>query len=161
LASETIPAVTVEASAGLAEELETKSSHAEEHLKLLSPPTTMGLPKLTTAATMTPKKRRMASVLDAILKSTKITTPASTKAPEDKAEDLREVPTASASPTHIEAKTLGAKPTELVKEGLHEKPTLPAPEALSQVHLEYIVRHTSGKQLSEEQVTKCNIMQGV
>jgi hypothetical protein len=78
---------------------------------LLSPPTTTGLLKLTTAATMTPKKRRMASVLDAVLKSTKIPTPASTEAPEDKAKDLREVPTASASPTHIEAETLGAKPT--------------------------------------------------
>jgi hypothetical protein len=78
---------------------------------LLSPPTTTGLLKLTTAATMTPKKRRMASVLDAVLKSTKIPTPASTEAPEDKAKDLREVPIASASPTHIEAETLGAKPT--------------------------------------------------
>jgi hypothetical protein len=112
------------------------------------------LPKLTTAATMTPKKRRMASVLDAILKSTKIPTPASTEAPKDKAEDVREVSTASASPTHTEAQTLGAKPTKLVKEGLHEKPTLPAPEAPSQVDLEYIVRHASGKQLSEEQVAK-------
>jgi hypothetical protein len=99
-ALETIPAVTVEASVGPAKESETKSSQAEEHLKLLSLPTTTGLPKLTTAATMTPKKRRMASVLDAVLKSTKIPTPASTEAPKDKAEDLREVSTASASPTH-------------------------------------------------------------
>jgi hypothetical protein len=116
-------------------------------LKLLSPPTTTGLPKLTTAATMTPKKTRMASVLDVVLISTKISTPTSTEAPEDKYEDLRKVPTASSSSTHIEAETW-AKPAELVKEGLHEKPTLPAPKAPSQVDLEYIVRHASGKQLS-------------
>jgi hypothetical protein len=63
----------------------------------------MGLAKLTIAATMTAKKRRMASVLDAVLKSTKIPTPASTEAPKDKTEDLREVSTTSASPTHVEA----------------------------------------------------------
>jgi hypothetical protein len=103
---------------------------------------------------MTPKKRRMASVLDVVLKSTKTPTPASTETPKDKVEDLREVSTASASPTYIEAKTLGAKPTKLAKEGLHEKPTLPAPEAPSQVDLEYIVRHPLGKQLSEEQVAE-------
>jgi hypothetical protein len=71
LASETIPAVTVETSVGPVEETEAKISKAEEHLKLLSPPTTMGLLKLTTATTMTPTKRRMTSVLDAILKSSK------------------------------------------------------------------------------------------
>jgi hypothetical protein len=37
LALETIPAVTVEASAGPVEETEAKSSKAEEHPKLLSP----------------------------------------------------------------------------------------------------------------------------
>jgi hypothetical protein len=92
--------------------------------------------------------------LDAVLKSTKILTPTTTEAPKDKAEDLRGVPTTSASPTHIEAETSGAKPAKLAKESLHEKPTLPAPEAPSQVDLEYIVRHASGKQLSEEQVAE-------
>jgi hypothetical protein len=149
LALETISAVTIEASVGLVEE-----SKEEKHSILLSPLTTTGLPKLTTAATMNPKKRRMTNVLDVVLKSTKISTPTSTEAPEDKAEDLREVPTASASLTHIEAETLGAKPAELAKESLHEKLTLPNPEAPSQVDLEYIVRHASGKQLSEEQATE-------
>jgi hypothetical protein len=36
------------------------------------------LPKLTTAATKTPKKRKMASVLEAVLGSTRIPTPTST-----------------------------------------------------------------------------------
>jgi hypothetical protein len=140
LASETIPVVTVEASVGLAEESETKSSQAEEHLKLLSPPTTTGLAKLTTTATMTPKKRRMASVLDTVLKSTKIPTPASIEAPEDKAKNLREVSTTSASPISIEAKTSGAKLAELAKESLHGKSALLAPEAPSQVDLEQVAK---------------------
>jgi hypothetical protein len=154
LASKTIPVVTVEASAGPVEESKTKSSQTEEQLKVLSPPTTTGLPKQTTAATTTPKKRRMASVLDVVLKSTKIPTPASIEAPEEKTEDLKEVSTASVSPTHIEVETSRAKPAELAKESLHGKSALPAPEAPSQVDLEYIVPHASGKQLSEEQVAE-------
>jgi hypothetical protein len=96
---------------------------------------------------MTPKKRRMVSVLGVVLKSTNIPTPASTEAPKDNVEESREVPTASASSTHAEAETSGAKPAELGK----EKSTLPTPETPSQADLEYIVRHALGKQLSEEQ----------
>jgi hypothetical protein len=152
LASETIPAVTVEASVEPVEETEAKCSKVEQHPKLLSPPTTTRLLKLTTAATMTPRKTRMASVLDSILKSTKMPTPVSNEAPEDKIEDLREVATASASPIHVEAGPSRTKPVELVKESLLEKPTSPIPKASSQGDLEYIVRHALEKQLSEEQI---------
>jgi hypothetical protein len=102
LAPETIPAATVEASI----------DPAEEHPKLLSPPTVTELPKLTSAATttITPKKRRMASVLDVVLKSTKTPTPASAKASDEKIEDVREVAAASASSIHIEVGPLGATP---------------------------------------------------
>jgi hypothetical protein len=56
LASETILDVTVEASVDPIEETKTKSSTTEEHPNLQSPPTMTGLPKLTTAATTTPRK---------------------------------------------------------------------------------------------------------
>jgi hypothetical protein len=142
LAPETIPAAKVEASIG----------PAEEHPKLLSPPTVTELSKLTSAATitMTTKKRRMASVLDAVLKSTKMPTPATTEDYDDKIEDVREVAAASSSSIHIEEGPLGAMPADLVKESLPEKPTSPVLEAPSQGDLDYIVRHTSGKRLSEE-----------
>jgi hypothetical protein len=135
--------VTVEASAGPVEESKIKSSKAEEHSRLLSPSTTSELPKLSTDATtiMTPKKRRMASVLDVVLKSSKMPIPASTEA-------FGELTATRVSPTHTEAEASGAKPAELAK----EKSTLPTPEAPSQADLEYIVRHASGKQLSEEQI---------
>jgi hypothetical protein len=146
--------MVVEANVDPKEKTESKSSTAEAHPKLLSPPTTMGLPKLTTAATMTPKKRRMASVLDSVFRSSKIPTPASTEAPKDNVEDSREVPTTSASPTDTEAETSGAKPAKLARQSLHGKLALPAPEASSRVDLEYIVHHDLGKQLSEEQIVE-------
>jgi hypothetical protein len=154
LALEIILVVTVEASVSLVEQPKTKSSMAEEHLKLLSPPTVMGLLKLLTTATMTPRKRRMSSVLDAVLKSTKMPTPATTEVSDDKIEDVREVATASAFSIHVEAGPSGAKPVELAKESLPEKPTSPIPKAPSQGDLAYIVRHAWGKQLSEEQIAK-------
>jgi hypothetical protein len=105
------------------------------------------LPKLTNATTMTPRKgRRMANVLDAVLKSSKVPTPVCTEASEDNVEKIV-VTTASASPTCTEARPLGFKPAEQEKEDLLEKPTSHTPEALSRDSLEYIVRHAAGKQL--------------
>jgi hypothetical protein len=88
-----------------------------------------GLPKLSTNATTTPRKRRMASVLDAVLQSTKLPTPATAEVSDEKIEDAREVATASASPIHAEAKSSGATPVDLAKENLLEKPTTLVPEA--------------------------------
>jgi hypothetical protein len=146
LAPETIPATTVEASIG----------SAEEHPKLLNPSTVTELPKLTSGAatTITPKKRRMASVLDANLKSTKSPTPASAKASDETNENVREVTATSASSIHVEAGPSRAAPIELVKECLPENPTSPGPEAPPQDNLDYIVRHASGKRLSEEHIAE-------
>jgi hypothetical protein len=137
LASATIPTAAVEASIG----------PTKEHPKMLSPPTVTNLPKLRSAATttITPKKRRMVSVSDAVLKSTKMLTLASAEASDEKIEDVREVATVSASSIHIEVVPLGATPAELVKESLLEKPTSHVPEAPAQGDLDYIIRHASEK----------------
>jgi hypothetical protein len=111
----------------------------EEQPKLLSPPIVAGLPKLSTTTTMTPRKRRMASVLDAILESMKTPTPASAEASGEKIEDAREVVTASASSIHVEAGPSGATPVKLVGESLPEKSMSPVPEAPPQGDLDYIV----------------------
>jgi hypothetical protein len=85
LASEIIPDVTAEATVNLVQEIEAKNSKTEEHPKLPSLLTTMGLSKLAVAPAATPRKgRRMASVLDDVLKSLKVPTPISTEAFEDK-----------------------------------------------------------------------------
>jgi hypothetical protein len=146
LAPETIPTAIFEARIG----------PTEEHPKLLNPPIVTELPKLTSTptTTITPKKRRMASVLDAVLKSTKMPTPASAEASDKKIEDVREVMAASASSIHIEVGPLGATPAELVKESLPEKPTSPVPVAPAQGDLDYIVRHASRKRISEEQIAE-------
>jgi hypothetical protein len=105
-----------------------------------------GLSKLAAAPAATPRKgRRMARVLDVVLKSSKVPTLASAKASEDKIEELGEVATASASPTCVEAGPSGTKPVEQAKEGLPEKLTSPIFEASSQDDFGYIVRHASGK----------------
>jgi hypothetical protein len=115
LASEIIPAVIDEATVASVEETEAKRSKTGEHPKLQSPPTT-GLPKLTTATTITPRKgRRMASVLDAVLKSSKVPTPASAKTSEDKIEELEGAIAASASLAYTEAGPLGIKAAEQEK----------------------------------------------
>jgi hypothetical protein len=154
LASEIIPVVTVKAIVTLVKETEAKSSKTEDHPKLQSPPTTTGLLKITTASTTTPRKgRRMASVLDAILKPSKVPTPISSKASEANVEKLV-VAAASASPTCAEARPSGSKPVEQAKESLPEELTSPIPKAPSRDDLEYIVRHASEKRLSKEQIAE-------
>jgi hypothetical protein len=80
--------------------------------------------------------------------SKSITTPA------NKIEELEEAAAASTSPSCVEARPSGTKPVEQVKEGLPEKLTSLIPEASSRDDFGYIVRHASGKQLSEEQIAE-------
>jgi hypothetical protein len=63
----------------------------------------------------------VANVLDVVMKSSKVLTPASTKSSENKIEELGEVVVASASPTYAEAGPSGTKLVEQAKEGLPEK----------------------------------------
>jgi hypothetical protein len=70
--------VPVKASTNLAKE--TKLGKAADQLKVLSPPSTIGLPKPSSVPAVTPRKRRMASVLDTVLESVKTSAPVSTEA---------------------------------------------------------------------------------
>jgi hypothetical protein len=56
---------------------EPKSEKAAEQLKVLSPATTTELLKPSSVSATTPRKRRMASVLDVVLESAKMSAPAS------------------------------------------------------------------------------------
>jgi hypothetical protein len=114
----------------------------------------MGLTKTTTVPATTPRKgRRMVSVLAAVLKPLKVSTP-STKVSEDKIEELGEAAVVSAFPACTEAGPLKSRPVEQVKESLPEKLTLMIPEVASRGDFGYIVRHASGKQLSEQQIAE-------
>jgi uncharacterized protein with beta-barrel porin domain len=116
--------VTTEATVAPTEKREAKSSKTKEYLKLQSSPSMTGLSKLAYAPAATPRKgRRMANVLDAVLKSSKVPTPASARTSEDKIEELGGAIAASASPACAEVGPSGIKVAEQEKEDLPEKPT--------------------------------------
>jgi hypothetical protein len=106
---------------------------------------------------ITQKRRRMANVLDAVMESSKVQTPAS--APEGKGEIPKKssdagmtLNAAKVGPSApIEVYALGATPLTLEEENAPKK--VPAPE-VSTEELEFIVRHASGKQLSKEEIAE-------
>jgi hypothetical protein len=98
------PVMPIEVSADLVKE--PKSEKAVEQPKVL----VTTLPKLSTTATSTPRKRRMASVWDAVLESVKTPPPASAEASGGNIEDAGEVVIASISSVHAEAGPLEAAP---------------------------------------------------
>jgi hypothetical protein len=150
LATETAPAMPIEASADPVKEPE--SEKAAEQPKVLSPASVIGLPKPSSTTTATPRKRRMASVLDVVLESVKALVPASTKATGEKSEAATEAIVASMANVLAEARPLRDAPIGLVEESVPEKSKSHAPEAPPHGDLEYIVRHASGKQLSLEHI---------
>jgi hypothetical protein len=125
--------------------------------KILSPPAEVELLKVTRAPATTPK-RRMASVLDAVVETTRALTPASVKK------------VAEAATTHMETEAGPSVPAETklaateqraeeespdtgvaLEKSMAKEARSPAPEAPSE-GLDYTVRHASRKSLSEEEV---------
>ena len=159
-ASEPGHAMLVEASTNLTEEL--KLEKTAEQFKALSPSRAMGLPKPSSIPAATPRKRRMASVLDVVLESVKTSALASAEALSTRAKVSRKTGNASMAHTlakvgpseaPAEARPSKTAPITLEKESVPEKSKSPAPEAPIK-ELEFIVRHASGKHLSEEQVAE-------
>ena len=121
--------------------------------KLLSPPAEAELPKMTKAPAITPKRRRMASALDAVMETTKALTPAPIK----KVAEVAKIPTeAEAGPT-MPIKTKAVAPEDEAKQqtldtgmavgqDMMEKPKSPTPEAPAE-DVDYIIRHASGKKI--------------
>lgn len=82
---EVIPSVIAGAITALPEKPKSESLKSEKQPKLQISPILPELPRTTNIPAVTPRKgRRMASVLDAVLKPSKVATAASTKASEDK-----------------------------------------------------------------------------
>jgi hypothetical protein len=130
------------------------------------------LSKVQKTASVTPKRRRMASVLDAVMESTKVLTPASVEAPSvgDKKESAEIAMTQVETEAEPSAPAEG-RPTEIVentelipsdaakvslpleKEKATEGSEFPAPDAPSE-ELEFIVCHAVGKKLTEEKIAE-------
>jgi hypothetical protein len=132
--------------------------------KILSPPVEAELLKVTKAPATTPKRRRMASVLDAVIETARILTPAPAMkiAEAATAEAEAEAATAEAK-AETEAKTeaevvpsasVEMEPAATEKE-ITEEAKSPDPEALSK-NLDFIIRHASGKKLSEGEIVEAN-----
>jgi hypothetical protein len=128
--------------------------------KILSPPAEQELMKISKAPTITPKRRRMASVLDTVMESTRALTPAPAKKIAEAAIARVEtevgplVPT-EAEPAGTEQRTEGPSDVDLAleKKDAPEKVKSPTPEAPSE-DLDFIIRHASGKRLSEEEIAE-------
>jgi hypothetical protein len=128
--------------------------------KILSPPVEAELPKVTKAPATTPKRRRMASVLDAVIETTKALTPAPAK-------KVAEVATAEVEAEVVPSLSIEMKPAAneegaeqeslgfgiTMEKEIAEEAKSPSPEALSE-NLNFIIHHASGKRLSEGEIAE-------
>jgi hypothetical protein len=133
--------------------------------KILSPPTEATLPKMQKASSATPKRRRMANILDAVLQTTKVLSPATAKKiaqAEANSQAKAETGQAEAEATQAQGKTeagpsvptetkLVAPEEKTAEQIAPEKIETHAPEDLIQ-NIDFIIRHASGKKLSEEEI---------
>jgi hypothetical protein len=131
--------------------------------KILSLPIEADLPKIQKTSAATPKRRRMANVLDVVLETTKVLSPVLVKKvipAETKSQAETETRQAEAAQVQDEAEAGPSVPTEIEPAIVEEKATeqiasekveTPAPEA-SKESIEYIIRHASGKELSQKEM---------
>jgi hypothetical protein len=127
----------------------------EETMKMpeiVSPPAEAKLPKVQKAPATTPKRRRMASVLDAVLETTKALSPAPTRKIAEAAKVQAEAEAGPSAPNETKAVAPEDKVDQQTSgQSMAEKAKSPVPKALVE-DIDYIVRHASGKKLSEEEI---------
>jgi hypothetical protein len=119
------------------------------------------LPKVTKAPAITPKRRRMASVLDAVMETTRALTPTSVKKIVEAATGRAETEAGPSVPAETESAGTGQGTEQkspdaglaLEKKDTPEKAKSPIPEAPYE-DLDFIIRHSSGKRLSEEEIAE-------
>jgi hypothetical protein len=126
--------------------------------EILSQPIEAELPKVGKAPATTPKRRRMASVLDAVVETTRALTPAPMKKVAEASTAHTETEAGPSVPAETKLAATEQRAEEesldtgvaLEKSVAKEAKSL-APEAPFE-GLDYIIRHASGKRLSEEEV---------
>ena len=135
--------------------------------KLLSPLPELELPKVPRAPAITSKRRRMASMLDAVLESTRASTPDPAKETVEAATTRVEAEAGPSVPIETEPVGTGQSieqgPSDiglvLEKQDAPEKVESPTPEASTE-GLDFIIRHTSGKNCRKRKLRKPNTMPG-
>jgi hypothetical protein len=126
--------------------------------KILSPP---ALPKVSKAPIINPKRRRMASVLDVVLETTRVLTPAPAKEAVEAATAHAETKAGPSVPTEAEPAGTEQRTEQessdaglaIEKKVVPEKAKSTIPEAPSE-DCDFIIRHASGKRLSEEEIVE-------
>jgi hypothetical protein len=136
-------------------------------LEVLSPSAGVEVPKTQKGLAATPKRKRMASVLDVLetIKTSSSTLVKIAKASKAQIEIEAKVTEVEATMSQANAEARPSEPVkekssetgekaageEAIKQILLEKAVAPTPKASSEV-LDYIIRHASGKRLSEEEI---------
>jgi hypothetical protein len=162
--------------APLAEQAEAKTSkdkaekpktEGTKMLEVVSPSAEVTVPKIQKGLAATPKRRRMASVLDVLetVKASSSTPGKITKASKMQIEAKTKLIEAEAAMSQASAEAEPSepakeKPSEIGKKAAEEeaieqilpvKAAAPTPEATSEDH-DYVIRHASGKRLSEDEI---------
>jgi hypothetical protein len=129
-------------------------------LEILSPPAEAKLPKVQKAPAATPKRRRMASMLDAVLETTKALSPRPTKRNAEAAKVQDEAEAGPSAPVGTKAVVpedkVDQQTTDIdmaARQDMAEKAKPYVPEALVE-DIDYIFRHALGKKLSEEEIVE-------
>jgi hypothetical protein len=145
-----------ETKADTARELELKETLMMP--KNLSPPAEAELPKMTKAPATTPKRRRMASMLDAVMETKKTLTPT----PINKVAEVAKIQAKAETEPTVPIKTKVVTPKDKSEQqtldtgmaagqDMMEKAKSPAPEASAE-DVDYIIRLASRKKLSNEEI---------
>jgi hypothetical protein len=140
--------------------VETKNDKAEEPQvekiekmpEIMSQPAEAKLPKVQKAPAATPKRRRMASVSDAVLETTKALSPGPTKKNVEAAKVQDEAEAGPSAPIEAKAVAPEDKTDQQISDtSMAEKAKSPALETPAEA-VDFIYRHVSGKKLSEEEI---------
>jgi hypothetical protein len=126
--------------------------------EILSPLTKANLSKMQKATAATPKRRRMASVLDVVMETTKALTPAPIKKVAEVAKGQAEAKAEPIVPNETKVVAPEDKADQQTSDtgmttgqGMAETAKSPALGAPAEA-VDYIYRHASGKKLSEEEI---------
>jgi hypothetical protein len=147
------------------DKIEEPRTKGTKTLEILSPSARVEVSKTQKGLVATPKRKRMASVLDVLetIKVSSSTLGKIVKASETQIETETKVTEAEATMSQADAEARPSEPAkeksletgekaaeeEAIEQVLPEKAAAPTPEAPSEV-LDYIIRHALGKKLSEE-----------
>jgi hypothetical protein len=141
-----------------AEKIEEPRAEGTKTSEILSPSAEVEVPKTQKGPAMTPKRKRMVNVLDVLetIKSSSTTPKKIAETPKvqieaSDAEATKHQDETEAGPSEpAKVKSLETKETEAAEQILAEETSTATPEAFYEA-LNYVLRHASGKQLTEKE----------